>query len=81
MSGPPKSNDVLPIEPRGLSRVKAAAYIGVSSSLFDRMVADSRMPKPKRVGSRAIWDRRQLDEAFQALPDGDNANPWDQDAA
>jgi hypothetical protein len=25
------------------------------------------MPKPKRVKSMAIWDRRELDAAFEAL--------------
>jgi hypothetical protein len=51
--------------PRGLSRVQAAAYIGVSPSLFDEMVADGRMPGPKRINSRVTWDR------FEELPDRD----------
>lgn len=55
-------------EKRGLSRVEAAGYIGVSASLFDEMVRDRRMPGPKRVNSRTIWDRHQLDAAFAALP-------------
>jgi predicted DNA-binding transcriptional regulator AlpA len=68
------------IEPRGLSRVEAATYVGVSPSLFDEMVKDRRMPKPKRINSRTVWDRKRLDEAFEALPDdGDSdGNPWDQ---
>ncbi len=61
--------------PRGLSRVEAARYIGVSPTLFDEMVRDGRMPGPKRINSRTIWDRRQVDNAFDALPD---ANPRDQ---
>jgi predicted DNA-binding transcriptional regulator AlpA len=77
--------DVLPssLAPRGLSRVQAAAYIGVSPSLFDEMVKDRRMPKPVRINSRVLWDRIQLDEAFAALPhetvkeDGDD---WSQPA-
>ena len=69
---------VLSIEPRGLCRAKAAAYVGVSPSLFDTMVGDGRMPKPKRVNARTIWDRRQLDEAFEGLPDGNDLNPWDE---
>jgi predicted DNA-binding transcriptional regulator AlpA len=71
------------IEPRGLSRVEAATYVGVSPSLFDEMVKDRRMPKPKRINSRTVWDRKKLDEAFEALPDdGDSdGNPWDQVAA
>jgi predicted DNA-binding transcriptional regulator AlpA len=61
----------LRIVPRGLSRTDAAAYIGVSSSLFDQMVADGRMPKPKPINSRMVWDRWELDAAFSALPHKD----------
>jgi predicted DNA-binding transcriptional regulator AlpA len=65
-------DDVLPksLAPRGLSRVQAAAYIGVSPSLFDEMVKDGRMPKPMRINARTVWDRIKLDEAFAALSDG-----------
>jgi hypothetical protein len=67
--------------PRGLSRVQSAAYVGVSPTLFDRMVKDKWMPPPKRVYSRTIWDRNRLDEAFDALPGEDYTNPWDDRAA
>ena len=78
MSDAAKSN-VLPLSlpPRGLSRVEAAAYIGVSPSTFDTMVSDGRMPTPKRVNRRTVWDRQQLDVAFSALPSEDVTNPWD----
>jgi hypothetical protein len=33
------------------------------------MVADRRMPKPKKIDSRVIWDRIALDAAFSDLPD------------
>lgn len=76
-----KSRDILPhsLAPRGLSRVEAAAYIGVSPSLFDLLVKDGRMPAPKRLNSRTIWDRKRLDHAFELIPDGDTVenNPWD----
>lgn len=74
---------VLPpsLPPRGLSRVQAATYIGVSPALFDQMVNDGRMPKPKRINARTVWDRVQLDEAFAALPDEQAKNPWDADSA
>lgn len=63
--------DVLPgsLPPRGLSRIESAAYIGVSASLFDMMVRDGRMPSPKRINARTVWDRLRLDAAFVALPD------------
>ena len=77
----PNREDVLPqsLAPRGLSRVQAAAYIGVSPSLFDEMVKDGRMPKPMRINARTVWDRVKLDEAFAALSDHakDGDDPWD----
>lgn len=64
-------SDAFSYPPRGLSREEAARYIGVGSTLFDEMVADGRMPKPKRINSRAVWDRVALDIAFTSLPDKD----------
>ena len=63
--------DILPLSlpPRGLPRQQAACYLGVSCYIFDAMVADGRMPQPKAVGSRLIWDRLALDRAFDSLPD------------
>jgi predicted DNA-binding transcriptional regulator AlpA len=58
-----------PIPRRGLSRVESAIYVGVSPTLFDQMVKDGRMPTPKRINGRVVWDLRALDEAFEALPD------------
>jgi hypothetical protein len=49
----------------------------VSPVKFDEMVADGRMPRPKRVDARKLWDRNALDEAFELLPVDDDGNPWD----
>ncbi|HVX34848.1 MAG TPA: excisionase family DNA-binding protein [Hyphomicrobium sp.] len=66
------------LPPRGLSRDEAAAYLGLGVTKFDELVAENRMPKPKVVGSRRIWDRKQLDCFFSALPDTEgNAEPDD----
>ncbi len=67
-----------PISPRrGLRRHEAALYIGVGATKFDEMVADGRMPKPKRVDGRVIWDRLALDLAFDDLPgDAPEVNTW-----
>ena len=61
--------DALPanLPPRGLNREAAAQYIGVSPVKFDELVEDGRMPKPKRIDSRNVWDRRALDLAFDRL--------------
>jgi hypothetical protein len=68
------------LPPRGISRAQAAEYIGVGCSKFDELVRDGRMPKPKRIDGRTIWDRPKLDEAFAALDDDGAAsagNQWD----
>jgi predicted DNA-binding transcriptional regulator AlpA len=75
------SESLLPLSlpPRGLSREQAAAYVGVSPSLFDMLIKDGRMPAPKRINSRVIWDRLKLDAAFDALADtdaNDMENEW-----
>jgi predicted DNA-binding transcriptional regulator AlpA len=64
-----------PFPRRGLSRVEAAMYLGVSASKFDGLVRDGRMPKPKRIDNRKVWDLHQLDVAFDELPD--EGNSWD----
>ena len=61
-------HDGLSYPPRGLSRDEAARYIGVGTTKFDEMVADKRMPKPKRIDGRTVWDRIALDAAFSELP-------------
>lgn len=79
MSELSQRRSILPpsLAPRGLSRVEAAAYIGVSPSLFDDLVADGRMPKPKLLNARHVWDRVRLDAAFEDLPDKEGrGNPF-----
>lgn len=81
MSALAKRSDILPISlpPRGLSRTEAAAYIGVSPTLFDEMVRDGRMPRPKQVNARTVWDRKRVDLAFDALEE-QIVGPGDGDA-
>ena len=71
-----KPLDSFAYPPRGLSRDEAARYVGVGPTLFDEMVKDGRMPRPKRANSRAVWDRVALDAAFTELP-GDDGNRID----
>ena len=77
--------NILPLSlpPRGLSREQAAAYVGVSPSLFDALIKEGYMPMPKRAHSRTVWDRIDLDASFAALPSNDASivNPWDEVAA
>ncbi|RWP81374.1 MAG: hypothetical protein EOR11_27220 [Mesorhizobium sp.] len=62
-------SDAISYPPRGLSREEAARYVGVGPTLFDEMVSDGRMPRPKLINSRTIWDRVTLDISFSSLPD------------
>ena len=78
-TGASASTRELRFPPRGMSRVEAADYLGISPTLFDTMVKDGRMPGPKLINTRTIWDRLALDRAFEALPDRDAANPWDEE--
>jgi predicted DNA-binding transcriptional regulator AlpA len=63
--------------PRGLDRIKAAEYIGASPSSFDKLVAAGSLPQPKRVSlKRYVWDRRELDCAFDKLPTRKTGGDW-----
>jgi hypothetical protein len=66
-------------EPRGLSRIDAAAYVGIGTTLFDQLVATGKMPRPFRLEGRVIYDRRRLDAAIDDMQDDPNpANiVWD----
>jgi predicted DNA-binding transcriptional regulator AlpA len=57
----------LPIR-RGLDESEAAIYLSLSPSFFRKLVSDGRMPRPRHVGARRIWDVEELDLAFKALP-------------
>lgn len=82
-----RSAAVLPVSlpPVGVNREQAAALIGVSASLFDRLVADGLMPDARMIYGRRVWDVAEVAEAFRALPHrsepvdcaGRGGNPWD----
>jgi predicted DNA-binding transcriptional regulator AlpA len=69
--------DSLSYPPRGLNREEAARYVGVGATLFDEMVDDGRMPRPKRIGKRVVWDRLKLDAAFSDLDGEARENYFD----
>mgnify|MGYP001291320141 CR=1 FL=1 len=55
--------------PRGLKRKYAAAYLGVSASTFDQMRKDGTVAKPKKYGDNKLFDRHDLDDAYEKLPE------------
>lgn len=60
--------------PRGLPRTEAAIYVGCKSRKFDYMVEDGRMPRPRMIDSKKVWDVLELNEFFDALPRAKEAN-------
>jgi hypothetical protein len=53
-------------------------YVGISPCKFDQLIADGRMPGPRRIDGRNVWDIRQIDLAFDDLPrDTAAPNSWD----
>jgi hypothetical protein len=71
---PPRSQTrslsrVRPVPRRGLSRVEAAGYIGVSPSKFDELRKANRIAPPKVLDGRLIFTVERLDEFLDALPD------------
>jgi len=65
------------LPPLGLGREVAAQMLGISAVKFDELVKDGRMPKPKRIDARRVWDRREIELAFSALPAEAGPNEWD----
>ena len=75
-------SDRLAYPPRGMRIARAAAWVGMSERMFLDMVKEGVMPKPMRVKGMTIWDRLELDAAFDRLKPDDQEpgrpNPWDQ---
>jgi hypothetical protein len=72
------------LPPIAVDRVKAAEMVGVSTSKFEQMVADGRMPKPRIIDARRLWGVEEVRTAFYALPilgEDDEPNEWDEVAA
>lgn len=63
-----------PVDPslprRGLRREHAATYLDIGATLFDALVADGTLPAPKVLRGAVVWDRLELDMAFEAIPAG-----------
>ena len=70
-----------PVPRRGLSRAEAAMFLGISPSKFDELVKDGRMPRPRVIDCRKVWDVYELDMAFDELPREDDpstaGSSWD----
>lgn len=45
--------------------------------MFDQMVASGKLPKPARINSRVLWDRKKLDAAMDDIFDTPTVNDFD----
>jgi predicted DNA-binding transcriptional regulator AlpA len=54
-------------QPRGLRAERAAAYLDMSKTKFLELVDDNRLPQPVPIDGMRIWDRIELDAAFDAI--------------
>lgn len=82
-----KRLEILPasLPPVGINREQAAALVGISSTLFDRLIVDGKMPDARILYGRLVWDVAEVVAAFRSLPHRSDTvdvgagsdNPWD----
>ena len=52
-------------------------YLGITPSKFGELANDGRMPRPRMIDCRKVWDVYELDMAFDELPSrGWSINRW-----
>lgn len=69
-----KSTTIVQIMPAILRRDNAAAYMGISVSMFEAEVRKKRFPAARKIGDGASgWLRSELDACALALPVSDLA--------
>jgi hypothetical protein len=62
----------------GLSEAEAAAAIGISATKFRELRKTKRMPDPRKIDGRLVYDVDELRAAFKAMPhDADEAGELD----
>ena len=65
---------IVQTRPAILRRESAAAFMGISTALLDRLVAQGRLPKPRKISDGATgWLTAELEAAAHALPVSDLA--------
>jgi predicted DNA-binding transcriptional regulator AlpA len=57
-----------PRDPIGLSAEEAAAFVGVSASIFYTAVERGLMPAGRQLFGRTLWDADEIALAFRRLP-------------
>jgi predicted DNA-binding transcriptional regulator AlpA len=59
-----KLSDSLAYPPRAMRLEQAAAYLSISTSSFLRLVEEGALPPAIKKHAMALWDRLDLDAAF-----------------
>ena len=67
-----RQGDSYSYPPRLLRADRAAAYLGMGTSTFLRMVSEGVLPKPKRIKGVVAWDRYSLDSCVDGIDDEAN---------
>jgi hypothetical protein len=52
----------------GLPEPEAAAAVGIGVTKFRELVETRRMPRPRKIDGRLVYDVDELRAAFKALP-------------
>ena len=53
--------------PRAMRAERAAAYLAMSTTTFYQLVSEGVLPNAIKVRGMALWDRCELDAAFDNL--------------
>jgi hypothetical protein len=56
-----------PFCPRGMTLESAAYYVGLDRARFLTLVTKGRMPEPFEIEGVELWDRHELDTAFDRV--------------
>jgi predicted DNA-binding transcriptional regulator AlpA len=57
--------------PRAMRCEQAADYLSISRSMWLKLVAEGKMPPGIKIGAMTLWDRVDIDDAFEDLKRGD----------
>jgi predicted DNA-binding transcriptional regulator AlpA len=64
----PRRSIECPRDPVGLSAPEAAAFVGVSETMFRDAVTKGLFPAPRELFGRVLWDAEEVYAAFRRLP-------------
>lgn len=62
-----KTDTGLTYPPRLMDKGTAAKYLSIGLTMFDQLVTDGVIPRPKRLKSKYLWDRIDLEAVANDL--------------